>query len=290
MQRINFHLERFPPDIEGPHDDQRQTTEGGKNGIYRMMAPVFEDKKEGPDKSFFRRASCALAPLGVLAFWGGILMAARRYPSEYDWRYMPVSNLLSSGRNPAGHLWASTGVVLCSLYALCWTAVLVRRWKLEGAGDRPRGIRALQFGYFFLMCAAVLPEWLLPIQKGHEILAVLAFAGLCIGMVRLMFQTMERTLLRRMRRFIGHARLYAAILSGAAVLPILLAGLAQAYVHYVLPELHWVSLSWRARGMPVYLSFAFWEWVTCVVLSAYMAALSLATHAVYPTRKAGEGT
>jgi hypothetical protein len=241
-------------------------------------------------KSFLRRAPCAIASFGVLAFWGGMLMAARHYPSEYDWRYMPVSHLLSSGRDPAGYLWASAGVVLCSLCGLCWTAVLARHWNHETAGDRPRGTRALQFGYSCMICAAVLPDWLLPIQKGHEILAVLAFAGLCVGMVRLMFQTIERTFLRRVRRFIRHARLYAAILAGAAVLPVLLAGLAQAYVHYVLPELHWVNLSWRGRGVPAYLSFAFWEWVTCVVLSAYTAILSLATHEVYPARKTGEGT
>ena len=254
------------------------------------MSPVFEVKKEITDKSFFRRVSCATAPLGVLAFWSGMLMAARRYPSEYDWRYMPVSNLLSPGRDPAGYLWASTGIVLCSLCELCWVSALAQRWNHEGAGDRPSGIRALQFGYFCMMCAAVLSQWLLRVQKGHEILAVLAFVGLCIGMVRLMFQTIERTLLRRMRRFTGRARLYAAILASAAVFPILLAGLAQPYVHYVFPELHWVNLSWRARGVPVYLSFAFWEWITCVVLSAYMAILSLSTHAVYPRRTAGEGT
>ncbi len=239
---------------------------------------------------FLRRASCITATLGVLVFWGGMLMAARRYPSEYDWRYMPVSNLLSSGRNPEGYLWASTGIVICSLSGLCWAAVLAQRWKHEGAGDRPSGISALQFGNICMICAAVLPQWLLRIQKGHEILTVFAFAGLCIGMVLLMFQTIERTFLRRMRRFSRHARLYAAVLASAAVFPILLAGLAQAYVHYVLPELPWVNLSWRARGVPVYLSFAFWEWVTCVVLSACMAILSLATYAVYPTRKAGEGT
>jgi hypothetical protein len=66
------------------------------------------------------------------------------------------------------------------------------------------------------------------------------------------------------------------------VFPIVLAAMAQAYVHYALPELRWVSLSWRARGVPVYLSFAFWEWVTCFVLSAYAAILSLTTDAVSP--------
>jgi hypothetical protein len=254
------------------------------------MSPVFEIKKEILNMSFFRRVSYIMAPLGVLAFWGGMLMAARRFPSEYDWRYMPVSNLISSGRDPAGYLWATTGIVLCGLCGFCWTAALAQRRGREDEEGRPSGIRALQFGNFCMMCAAVLPQWLLPIQKGHEILAVLAFGGLCIGMVRLMFQTIERILLRRMRGLFGHARFSAAILASAAVLPILLAGLAQAYVHYVLPELPWVNLSWRARGVPLYLSLAFWEWVTCIVLSAYIAILSLATRRVFLTRKAGAGT
>jgi hypothetical protein len=60
------------------------------------------------------------------------------------------------------------------------------------------------------------------------------------------------------------------------VLPILLAGCAQAYIFYVLPDLHWVGLAWRTRGVPVYLSFAVWEWVTCAVLSGYLAILCLA--------------
>ncbi len=253
------------------------------------MSPFFEAKKEIPDKPFLRLASCATTILGVLAFWGGMLVAARRYPSEYDWRYMPVSNLVSPDHNPAGYLWASAGIVLCSLCGLCWLAVLSQRQNHEGAGDRPSGIRALQFGNFCMMFAAVLPMWLLRIQKGHEILAALAFAGLLVGMVRLMFQTIEQTLLRRMHRLSGHARLYAFIVASVAVFPILLAGLAQAYFYYVPPELHWVSFSWRVRGWPVFLRFPFWEWVTCVVLSACMVILSVATHAVYPTRNAGEG-
>lgn len=54
-----------------------------------------------------------------------------------------------------------------------------------------------------------------------------------------------------------------------------LAGGAQAYVFSV-PSLPWVGLAWRARGVPIYLSLAFWEWVTCAVLSGYLAILCLA--------------
>jgi len=223
-----------------------------------------------------RRASWAAAPMGVLAFWSGMVMAALRYPSEYDWRYMPVSHLLSPVRDPDGYLWAWAGMVLYSLCGLYWTAFVTRR-DHGGAEVRPGGIRALQFGYFFAIGAAVLPQWLLRIERGHEILTLLAFAGLCIGMVRMMFQTVERTFMKRMSMSPGHARLLAGILAGMAVFPIVLAALAQAYVHYALPELRWVSLSWRARGVPVYLSFDFWEWTTCVMLSAYTVVLSLMT-------------
>jgi len=104
----------------------------------------------------------------------------------------------------------------------------------------------------------------------------LAFAALCLGTMHLTFLATERTVVRRRPGSPLRPRLYATVLAGAAIFPILLAGLAEAYVFYVLPELHWVSLSWRARGIPVYLSFAFWEWVTCVVLSTYMVILPLA--------------
>jgi hypothetical protein len=249
----------------------------------KAIMPACEPRRSHFAKAPVQRAACATALLGMLAFWGGMSIAVRRYPSEYDWRYMPISNLLAPARNPAGYLWASWGVALCGLCGLCWAAVFAQRWKHASARDRPGGIRALQLGSFCMACSAVPPQWLLRIHKGHELIALLAFTGLCLGMVHLMFQTLERSFLLRMRGSIDRPRLYAAVLAGTAVFPILLAAFAQAYVFYVLPQLHWVSLAWRARGVPVYVSFAFWEWVTCAVISAYMALLALATHAVYRT-------
>jgi hypothetical protein len=64
------------------------------------------------------------------------------------------------------------------------------------------------------------------------------------------------------------------MLAGFALSPIVLGAVAQAYVSHELPALPWVSLVWRKRGVPVYLSFAFWEWVTCAVFSVYVAVLS----------------
>jgi len=253
------------------------------------MSPVLERKKEGQDKPLLQLVSRAAAPLGVLAFWCGMLMAARFYPSGYDWRYLSVSKLASPEHNPAGYLWASAGIVICSLCGMYWSILLARSRDPQGRGGRPRGVRALQFGYVSMLCAAVTPQWLLRVERGHEILAALAFVGLLAGMVRLMFQTVERSLLGRMHSPGGHVRLYAFIAASVAVFPILLAGLAQAYFYYVPQEHQWSGFSWRVRGWPVLLRFAFWEWVTCVVLSAYMVSLPPATQADHRTGKTGEG-
>jgi hypothetical protein len=95
-------------------------------------------------------------------------------------------------------------------------------------------------------------------------------------MVQLTFRVAERCLARGAYGA-GHRRLYAAGLAGAVLSPVLLAACGQLYLSFALPELPWVSLAWRARGVPMYLSFALWQWITCAVFSAYMIALSRAT-------------
>jgi hypothetical protein len=220
-----------------------------------------------------RWGACAAVAMSLLTFWGGLVIAARCYPTEYDWRYMTLTGLFAAGHNPAGHGWAAGGIALCGVCGFCWAQFLGRQWRREGT----LGIRFLQAGAFFMAGAAVLPGQPLGIRKGHEILVTLAFACWCLGMVGLLFRGADQALRRWMGGSIRRRRRYAALFSGVAAAPVLLAGAAQAYVFYALPALHWVSLSWRAQGIPVYLSFAFWEWVTCAVLSACAVIVALAT-------------
>jgi hypothetical membrane protein len=241
-------------------------------------------------KVLAQRASYGAALLGVLLFWGGMLTAERLYPAEFDWRYMTLTDLLSPHRNPASYLWAGGGIVLCALCILCWSLALAKSRTHENRGERPRGTFLLAWGSVCMACSVLLP-WRLPeLPKEHEILSLLAFFGLCLGMVRLAFHVAERALRRPDGSSTRHPRLQEAALAGIVGLPIVLASLAQAYVYYVLPELHWVSLAWRSEGVPMYLSFAFWEWVTCAVLSAYLAFLSLAVPASFRTRKSRSPT
>jgi len=93
----------------------------------------------------------------------------------------------------------------------------------------------------------------------------------------LTFHLAEQSLRLRTRNAPGNHRLYAGLLAGVALSPILLTAMTQAYISHARPDLPWVGLEWRERGAPVYLSFAFWEWTTCAVFSAYTLTLCLAT-------------
>jgi hypothetical protein len=221
----------------------------------------------------------APAILGVLAFWGGALVAESRYPTEFDWRYMTLSTLLSPSGNPVGHRWAAAGIGLSGCCWLCWAVLLGRRRDHAGADYPVRGTWALGWGGLCTACSGLLPVRIPGLPKGHELLTILAFAGLCIGLVRLTTQVAGRAVQRRASHTVRRSRLWAASVAGVVVLPIILTGLAQAYVFFARPELHWVGLDWRAHHVPVYLSFAFWEWVTCAVLSVHVAALALAASA-----------
>jgi hypothetical protein len=232
-----------------------------------------------------RPASYLIVVLGIFAFWWGILVAERFYPTEFDWRYMTLSTLLSPRRNSEGYLWAAGGVVLSGVFMLCWAVAMIRSWRRGIITEyRPLGLWLLGAESLCMTCSVMLP-WSLPkLPKEHEILTLFAFLGLCLGMICLGFQTAERFLRPRTS---GSARclgLWRATLPGVAVLPIFLAGVAEGYVFYVLPQLHWVNLAWRARGVPTYLSFAFWEWITCAVLSIYLTILSLAIHVASTSR------
>ncbi len=200
-------------------------------------------------------------------------MAMRRYPSEFDWRYMTISSLVYPDRDPGGYAWAWGGIVLCALGGLCWTTLLLGSGRPRSAARRPAGIRALGAGYLCMVSCALLPDRWLPVPKGHEALAIAAFIGICSGTVQLAYRAAEQRLRLRGPARAGTARACAAVLAGVALLPILLGGLVQCYVSYARPDLPWVGLPWRARAVPVYLSFAFWEWSSSAVLSAYTALL-----------------
>lgn len=226
-------------------------------------------------RTFSRQALYAAAPLGVLAFWCGLWIAARLYPSDYDWRYMTVSSLLYPERNPGGYRWAWGGVALCGLRGLCWVSAVFVSRRLAHTAGWPVRIWAMGFGYICMVLCALLPARFLHIPRSHDVLALSAFVGVCIGTVLLTYHRVVRSLQRRARGFSGRRWIHGCVTAGAAMLPILQVIGTQAYVSRARPQLPWVGLEWREKGIRAVLSFAFWEWVTCAVFSAYTSTLSI---------------
>ena len=217
-----------------------------------------------------------LLPLaGVLAFWAGIGMAGWEYPRELDWRYMTLSTLLSPNRNPAGHLWARLGLVLTACCNGWWALALGRHREAERSQRFRWAPWVLGAGSLCMLWVGCLSRPLPWIRKGHEVLTLLAFAGVCLGLLGLSAQCVRR----RFARWGADGerpRFVIATLAFLLLFPIVLAGATQAYVFYLLPQLPWVGLRWRAVGVPVYLSVAFWEWINCAVLSGYLVIVGCA--------------
>jgi hypothetical protein len=212
----------------------------------------------------------ALMLLGLCLFWFGLALARWRFPGEYDWRYMTVSNLFSAKHNPIGHEWGAAGVILCGALGACWVVLGIRRPAAAGWRQRLRDAPLLALGFPCMMLAAALPnEWLF--SKGHESLAVIAFLALCAGLVRAWIDA----ILQRLPGTPAQQRSRTLGLSCLVLWPVAGAALSQAYLALLQPELPWVTLAWREQAIPLYLSFAVWEWLTCLLLSACLAMLCL---------------
>jgi hypothetical protein len=200
-------------------------------------------------------------PVGVLAFWICMSIAVLRFPAHYDWRYITISQLIYPERNPQGHLWASIALAACATGGLIWVCALPRAHRFPG-------LYVLGVGYSCMIGSSLLPERVLHVPYGHETLAIAGFICVCTGLVQLS--------LRHLSTGSHQSRLLPILLASVAFSPIVLGGLTQAYLDYARPDIPWVGLAWRTMGIPLYLSFALWEWITCALLSAYMAGIGVA--------------
>jgi hypothetical protein len=210
--------------------------------------------------------------LGLLAFWTGLALAARSYPSECDWRYVTISSLLYPDRNPDGYLWGRAGLVtsgVCGLY-----------WVLKGMRGHGFTTASLAAGYGAMALCALLPSPLLRVPKSHEALALIAFIAVCIGVTRLSFAALTRE--SQARREPGR-RLDALAVASVPLLPVILAMAAQ--IHAARARLPWVGPAWRAQGIPVYWSFAFWEWLACALYTLFLLWLVLGKRAPMPLQR-----
>ncbi len=205
-----------------------------------------------------RWGTAALAfALAFATFATGVAIAVRLFPEQpYDWSYVVVSALASHKHNPEGGRWFSAALGL-SMLAL-WPVVTYLR-DASGAQTRARRwpIAALRAG---VLCGvAVGVERLVfahfsdLVHKAHELLAVGVFVGLYAGVLGLYAHCV-----RHDRRALA-----GALTVGA---PLIAIGITQLALYFDQRDLGWVDHGWRAMGVPVWLSFAFWQWLAVALL------------------------
>ncbi len=206
-----------------------------------------------------------LASVTVLG--SGSMLAASRFPGGFDWAYTVASALASQKHNPQGSFWFAGALSLAMALLWPYATALKQRRDWTHRGLLTFAIVALRAG---LLSGVLLGlERLLIrdlsalVNKAHETLGLFTFFGLYIGTIGLLVCAM---LPRKVHFFT-----LLLIIS-----PLLAICITQVWLFLDQRDLGWVDTDWRAMGIPVWLSFAFWQWLAIGFLWLGLGLLSFA--------------
>jgi len=179
-------------------------------------------------------------------------MSVRNYPGDFDWCYTVASALASKKHNPAGHAWYAAGLGLSMLLLWPYVSSLKNSLCSSQTSGKDFAMGALRVGLISGMLVGVekllfvsLSNW---IHKAHEVLALFTFLGMYLGIVTMLVRIMMR------QRIYAFAVVFVLI-------PLVAIGILQFWLYLDQRHLGWVDISWRERGIPIWLSFAFWQWL-----------------------------
>jgi hypothetical protein len=208
--------------------------------------------------------------IGLLVL--GIAVAIGRFPGGFDWSYTVISKLASKKHNPEGAVWLSGGLLAAMI--LLWP-VAGHLGRSGGHAQPRKAIAALRVGLVGGFLLAIEGLFMLDLstisRKAHEWLALLTMLGLYGGVLGLYWHRIQQ-----------HAPfIWPALL---VVLPLLAVGASQLGLYFDQRDLGWVNTSWRELGVPLWLSFAFWQWLAVAVLGAGLGHLVATTHRLAAAR------
>lgn len=214
-------------------------------------------------------------PAGAVFFVGGLALCAWLFPGAFDWRYQAMSNLASSAKNPAGYLFWSLAVALSIVMGLPTCGYFARRFALSSPLMSAYAAFALRAGYLAGILlgfeTAFFPNYGGLIYKAHEITAIITIAGIYLGVAGFWYcLTAWLVKVRRRPAWFGASVFLLPAIPMTGVM------LSQAWLFFDPNRPGWVSREWIALGIPVWLSFAFWEWlavcglVLCICILAFV--------------------
>jgi hypothetical protein len=211
-------------------------------------------------------------PVAWLTFFGGVWLAAHRFPGEYDWRYMTISLLLSVHENPHGHWVIALGISLSGLIQIPLPGFFCERLRSISPWGARLGWVFMALGLAAMILMGITPKHPSFFPRAHDVLAVTAFIGLVLSVMAntglVVKQGLSRTAPEDSTMFWSWISLTVL-----ALIPMVGTSLSQLYLYFFARGLGQAPLVWHNRGVPFVFSLAFWEWLTCVFLIVYLMLL-----------------
>lgn len=201
----------------------------------------------------------------LMVFSVGMVLAARHYPGGYDWPYTVISALASQKHNPAGSVWFAGALSLSMVLLWPYVSVLTQGLSRTLPASAKFTIFSLRIGVIFAAVVGVerllfrdISSWL---YKSHELLALVAILALYIGILGLLIQVMHRR------------KIYIVPVVFVAT-PLMAIFITQLWLYIQQSDLGWTGTGWREKGVPLWLSFAFWQWLEIAFLWIGLGLLS----------------
>jgi hypothetical protein len=199
----------------------------------------------------------------------GCIISANCLEGPFDWRYCTLSSLSTAKTNPHGYAYSCLGLMIAFTMGLPLCGYIKVRFEPIAPKAAWFSSRALKIGFLGVVTVGferLLSQSIaLHTYKTHEYISIVTFFGLLLGIAGFWICLTRWLLQIRQWPVWG-----LSALSLISVGPIIGTGLSQAWLYFFPNHLGWVGPKWAEAGVPVYLSFAFWEWLTCVGIFIYL--------------------
>ncbi len=219
-----------------------------------------------------KATALTLLTLAIVGNIVGIFAAVRHFPGPFDWQYRMVSGLASQVDNPQGYWRFCLAISLCFALVFPLAGYLAQQLSSPLSKLASYSQRSFQVGSICGFLVGIERGFIYDISrtffKAHEVVALIAFFGVFLGILgfSICWFASERQQ-RRTSLAMGVLLLICLPFVGAATSQLVI---YLKYRHY-----GWVGPHWRELGRPVYVSFAFWQWLASAGAFASMGCLVL---------------